>query len=69
MPEEPVGRAVVLGGSLAGLLAANVLAEAYAEVLVVDRDELTGVAGYRKGVPHGRHAHGLVAGGHKILEK
>lgn len=69
MPEEPVGRAVVLGGSLAGLLAANVLAEAYAEVLVVDRDELTGVAGYRKGVPHGRHAHGLVARGHQILEK
>lgn len=69
MPEEPVGRAVVLGGSLAGLFAANVLAEVYPEVLVVDRDELAGVAGYRKGVPHGRHAHGLVARGHQILEK
>ncbi|MFJ6195007.1 FAD-dependent oxidoreductase [Micromonospora sp. NPDC092111] len=69
MPEQPVGRAVVLGGSLAGLLAANVLAEVYPEVLVVDRDELAGVAGYRKGVPHGRHAHGLVARGQQILEK
>ncbi|MEV4118625.1 FAD-binding monooxygenase [Micromonospora sp. NPDC049645] len=69
MPEQPVGRAVVLGGSLAGLLAANVLAEVYPEVLVVDRDELAGVAAYRKGVPHGRHAHGLVARGQQILEK
>jgi 2-polyprenyl-6-methoxyphenol hydroxylase-like FAD-dependent oxidoreductase len=69
MPEQPVDRAVVLGGSLAGLLAANVLAEVYPEVLVVDRDELAGVAGPRRGVPHGRHAHGLVARGHQILEK
>jgi len=68
MPERSVDRAVVLGGGLAGLLAANVLAEIYPEVLVVDRDELTGVAGYRRGVPHGRHAHGLVARGHQILE-
>ncbi|MGK5550576.1 FAD-dependent oxidoreductase [Actinomadura kijaniata] len=69
MPERHVDRAVVLGGSLAGLLAANVLAEFYPEVLVVDRDQLAGVAGYRRGVPHGRHAHGLVARGHQILEE
>jgi 2-polyprenyl-6-methoxyphenol hydroxylase-like FAD-dependent oxidoreductase len=69
MADKSVDRAVVLGGSLAGLFAANVLAEAYSEVLVVDRDELTGVAGYRRGVPHGRHAHGLVARGHQILER
>ncbi|NEA33585.1 FAD-dependent monooxygenase [Streptomyces sp. SID13031] len=69
MPEETVRRAVVLGGSLAGLLAANVLSEVYSEVLVVDRDELTGVMGPRRGVPHGRHAHGLVARGQQILEK
>src|SRR6266498_2463294 len=69
MPEQLVPRAVVLGGSLAGLLAANVLAEVYPEVLVVDRDELAGVAGPRRGVPHGRHAHGLVARGQQILEK
>lgn len=61
-------RAVVLGGSMAGLLAARALAEAYAEVLVVDRDEVLGVSTYRRGVPHGRHAHGLVARGHQILE-
>lgn len=69
MPQQPVDRAVVLGGGLAGLLAANMLAEVYPEVLVVDRDELAGVSGYRRGVPHGRHAHGLVARGHQILEE
>lgn len=69
MPDQLGNRAVVLGGSLAGLLAADVLAEVYSEVLVVDRDELAGVTGPRRGVPHGRHAHGLVARGQQILEK
>ncbi|HLX48009.1 MAG TPA: FAD-binding monooxygenase [Streptosporangiaceae bacterium] len=54
---------------MAGLLAARVLSDFYREVLIVDRDELNGVAGYRRGVPHGRHAHGLVARGHLILEQ
>lgn len=62
-------RAVVLGGSVAGLLAARVLAEAYTEVLIVDRDELQCGAGPRRGVPQGRHAHGLLARGQVILEK
>ncbi|MFJ9813407.1 FAD-dependent oxidoreductase [Streptomyces sp. NPDC101158] len=62
-------RAVVLGGSMAGLLAARVLSDAYAEVLVVDRDRLADVSGPRRGVPHGRHAHGLVARGQQILEE
>ena len=54
---------------MAGLLAARVLAEKYADVVVVDRDELTGVTGFRNGVPHGRHAHCLVARGQEIFEE
>jgi flavin-dependent dehydrogenase len=54
---------------MAGLLAARVLSDEFAEVLVVDRDALRGVATYRRGVPHGRHAHGLVARGHQILQE
>lgn len=68
MNSQAGSRAVVLGGSMAGLLAARVLASAFAEVLLVDRDDLIGVSGPRRGVPHGRHAHGLVARGHQILE-
>jgi 2-polyprenyl-6-methoxyphenol hydroxylase-like FAD-dependent oxidoreductase len=62
-------RAVVLGGSMGGLVAARALSEHFTEVVVVDRDELTGVRGPRRGVPHGRHAHGLVARGQQLLEE
>jgi 2-polyprenyl-6-methoxyphenol hydroxylase-like FAD-dependent oxidoreductase len=68
--DKQVGkRAVVLGGSMAGLLAARVLADSYEEVLVVDRDRLTGVTTPRRGVPQGRHVHGLLARGQQILEE
>ena len=63
------GRAVVLGGGMAGLLAARVLSDKYADVVVVDRDKLTGTTGARNGVPHGRHAHCLVARGQQIYEE
>ncbi|MFD7446138.1 FAD-dependent oxidoreductase [Streptomyces sp. NPDC059909] len=69
MPNEKRNRAVVLGGSMAGLLAARVLADAYAEVLVVDRDALVGVTGPRRGVPQGRQVHGLQARGQQIIEE
>src|SRR5690242_13234158 len=61
-------RAVVLGGGMGGLLAARVLSESFTNVTIIDRDHLTGVVGPRRGVPHGRHAHGLVARGQQILE-
>ncbi len=62
-------RAVVLGGSMGGVLAARVLAEFYHEVLVVDRDKVLGVSSPRKGAPHTVHAHGLHARGHLIMEE
>ncbi|SDI18908.1 2-polyprenyl-6-methoxyphenol hydroxylase [Nonomuraea jiangxiensis] len=60
---------MVLGGSMAGILAARVLAESYREVVVVDRDTVLGVSSPRKGAPHTRHAHGLHARGQLILEE
>ena len=62
-------RAVVLGASLAGLLAARVLADAYTQVTVIDRDQLPQTPMNRRGVPHGRHAHGLLTGGQQALEE
>ena len=61
--------AVVLGGSIAGLLAARVLADAYAEVTVLDRDALTPGVAPRRGVPQGRHIHALLARGQSALEE
>lgn len=60
-------RAVVLGGSIAGTLAARVLSEVYGEVVVIDRDEVLGVGVPRRGAPHAVHAHGLHARGVQIL--
>jgi 2-polyprenyl-6-methoxyphenol hydroxylase-like FAD-dependent oxidoreductase len=62
-------RALVLGGSLAGLLAARVLADAYGEVTVVERDELPDATTPRRGIPQGRHVHGLLARGQLALEE
>src|SRR5688572_2663120 len=62
--------AVILGGSIAGLLTARVLTEHYEQVTVVDRDDLEGgvSAAPRRGVPQGRHAHGLLATGRQAIE-
>lgn len=62
-------RAVVLGGSIAGLLAARALADHYAEVVVVERDELPAGAAHRRGVPQGRHIHALLARGQQVLDE
>ena len=61
--------AVVLGGSLAGLLAARVLADFYENITVVERDVLSNNPGQRRGVPQARHAHALLARGSQILDE
>jgi 2-polyprenyl-6-methoxyphenol hydroxylase-like FAD-dependent oxidoreductase len=61
-------RAVVLGAGIAGLLAARVLADTFAEVTLVDRDLLGPETGPRRGTPQAKHLHGLLARGHDVLE-
>jgi 2-polyprenyl-6-methoxyphenol hydroxylase-like FAD-dependent oxidoreductase len=61
--------AVVLGTSMAGLLAAQVLTEAYERVTLVDRDGPPPAGQQRKGVPQGRHAHILLPRGQRALEE
>jgi 2-polyprenyl-6-methoxyphenol hydroxylase-like FAD-dependent oxidoreductase len=53
---------------MAGLATARVLADRFASVTVLDRDELPTEATARRGVPQGRHAHALLAGGERVLE-
>ncbi|GHE54654.1 FAD-dependent monooxygenase [Streptomyces cellulosae] len=63
-------RAVVIGAGLSGMLAAAVLSAAGAdEVVVVDRDELPDGPAHRRGLPQGRHAHLLMAGGLRAMEE
>src|SRR5262245_59066320 len=61
--------ALVVGGSIAGLLAARALAGAFDEVFVLERGELQDGVDPRPGVPQGAHAHGLLAGGLQALEE
>ena len=61
--------AIVIGASMAGLLAARALADYFAHVTILERDTLPPSAEPRKGVPHGQHAHALLASGQQILEE
>jgi 2-polyprenyl-6-methoxyphenol hydroxylase-like FAD-dependent oxidoreductase len=68
MVDNTGGHALVLGGSIAGLLTARVLSDRYATVTIVERDHLPTTAAQRRGVPHGRHVHGMLPGGLRIIE-
>ena len=61
--------AIVLGGSVAGLVAARVLGDAYGRVTVVDRDDLAAGVEGRRGTPQARHIHALLARGQQVLER
>lgn len=68
-----IGHAIVLGGSIAGLLSAAALARSAERVTVVDRDVLP-VDGpeamtSRRGVPHGDQVHHLLSLGHRRIEE
>ncbi|WP_158851322.1 FAD-dependent oxidoreductase [Saccharothrix deserti] len=64
----PSTRALVLGGGLAGMLAASVLAEHVDRVTIIDRDRFTD-DGHRGGAPQTRHTHVLMAGGSRALDE
>jgi 2-polyprenyl-6-methoxyphenol hydroxylase-like FAD-dependent oxidoreductase len=55
--------ALVIGASMAGLVAARVLSERFAHVTIVERDTLPPIGVNRRGVPQGWHGHGLLASG------
>jgi 2-polyprenyl-6-methoxyphenol hydroxylase-like FAD-dependent oxidoreductase len=55
--------AIVIGGSMAGLVAARVLSARFGRVTILDRDALPVTPAHRLGVPQGCHGHGLLASG------
>ena len=62
-------RAIVMGGSMSGLLAARVLSDHFEEVILLERDVFPTSAENRRGVPQGHHTHGLLASGGQVLEQ
>ncbi|MFJ1703765.1 NAD(P)/FAD-dependent oxidoreductase [Kitasatospora sp. NPDC088346] len=62
------GTAVVIGGGLAGCLAAWALRGKARRIVVVERDRYPQQPGPRPGTPQGHHAHLLLEGGRRALE-
>ena len=60
--------AVAIGASVGGLLAARVLSAHFDKVTLFDRDVLPSNVENRRGVPQGRHGHGLLASGYRGLK-
>lgn len=69
MPTQRNQHAIVIGGSIAGLLAARVLSDQFEQVTIVDRDQLPLTADPRRGVPQSVQPHVLYAKGYRILEE
>jgi len=65
---KPYQQAMVIGGSVAGLLAARALANHFERVTIIERDHLPDSPAIRGGVPQAHHLHVLLARGHAILE-
>lgn len=63
------GRALIVGGGIAGLATARVLSDYFTQVLVVDADEYPSTPDVRNGVPQGSHIHVLLPGGMEILSR
>lgn len=63
------GKAVVIGGSIAGLFTARVLSDHYEEVLIVDKDEFPEKSEDRLGTPQGFHPHRFTQRGKMITER
>src|SRR5438105_13507112 len=61
--------AVVIGASMAGLLASRVLSDHFEQVTVIERDHLPQEVQPRKGVPQGRHVHILLHKGASIMQE
>ena len=68
-PERPsiwFDTTCVLGGSIAGLLAARVLADHARSVVVIERDAVNAEGRSRAGVPQDRQVHVLLPGGQAL---
>ena len=67
-PRRPLRHAVVIGGGIAGLLAARVLSDHFGRVTLLERHSLARAPAPRRGVPQGAHVHVLLARGLAVAE-
>lgn len=60
--------AIVIGGSIAGLLTASALARHFAKITIIERDSLPRGAEERAGTPQDKHPHNVLTRGMKMME-
>ena len=61
--------AIVIGASMAGLLASRVLSDYFQRVTLIERDQINDRPESRKGQPQTRHLHGLLPTGLHIMTR
>jgi 2-polyprenyl-6-methoxyphenol hydroxylase-like FAD-dependent oxidoreductase len=61
--------AIVIGASMAGLLASRVLSDHFEQVTIIERDRLLQEVQPRKGVPQGQHIHVLLHTGASVMKE
>lgn len=61
-------RAVVIGGSIAGMVTARVLSETFQQVIVLERDKHHHIDEVRHSTPQAHHAHHLLQRGQRELD-
>ncbi len=61
------GKAVVIGGGIAGLLSARVLSSHFEQIMVLEKDAYSEKAVTRNGIPQSHHIHILLMKGRQIL--
>jgi 2-polyprenyl-6-methoxyphenol hydroxylase-like FAD-dependent oxidoreductase len=59
-------QAIVIGGSIAGLMTARVLADHFDAVSILERDSIRDQPALHKSIPQGNHLHGLLLGGLQV---
>ncbi|NQZ59005.1 MAG: hypothetical protein HRT88_16255, partial [Lentisphaeraceae bacterium] len=67
--KKKFAKAIVIGGSIAGMMAARAASDFCEHVTIVDRDELLSNPSIRQGAPHAVQPHTLLEGGRIIMEE
>jgi 2-polyprenyl-6-methoxyphenol hydroxylase-like FAD-dependent oxidoreductase len=61
--------AVVIGGSIAGLITAGVLSPFFERVTILERDEIADHPAIHKSIPQGNHLHLMLLSGQRVLSR
>ncbi len=67
---NPLGEhAVIIGGSIAGLMTARALSDFFDQVTVLERDQIEDHPAIHKSIPQGNHVHALLVGGQQVMSR